>query len=158
MEIVSLLVFFKIFRTSDNVPGVDAAPTITPISSHGLYIDSKNDKDLTCVTVPLATNTSIACNIPKDVDLVSSLPIAIIPSVNVGLYNGIVLNTDYSAMEPYTTSMCNGFGKRFGVPFWDKHSSWLCRKITSLELISCYSIDIRYLMNSICQHQLNSKR
>ena len=131
-------------------------PTINTNSRYGLHIDSKNEMDLTCVTVPLTTNTSIACSIHNDTNPVFSLPIAIIPSTHASLENGVALDTDYPKMEPHTTSVCTSFGKRFGVPFLDRHGSWLCRKITSLELIACYSINVKYLISSIGQHQLDS--
>ena len=70
----------------------NVALAINPTSSYGLHVDNKNDEDPTCVIVPLTTNVSIACNIHDDHESVSSLPIAIISSRDVGMDSGIALD------------------------------------------------------------------
>ena len=106
-------VCFQISRPSDKVLMANAAPNISPSSSYGFHIDSKNNDDLTCTSFPLTNYVSIACNIPNNHTPVSSLPIEMIPSMDIGLDSGIVLDTDYHAIEPTSGGSCKSFGKKY---------------------------------------------
>ena len=90
---------------------IDSSSAITPSSGYGLHIDSTNDEDLTYIMVPLTTDLSIACDIPKDSNPFNSLPISIILSSSISHNSGIILGKDYRAMEPSTTFICTAFGK-----------------------------------------------
>ena len=129
-------VYFKISRPLDKVLMTNDSPEISPSSIYGLHIDSKNNEDLTCTSFPLTTDVSIAFNISNNHTLVSSLPIAMIPSMDIGLDGGIVLDPDYPTMEPTSGGSCKVFGNIFGVPFLAKHGACIYRQITSLELLS----------------------
>ena len=93
-------VCFQISRPSDKVLMANDVPDISFSSSYGLYINSKNNEDLTCTSFPLTTDIFIAFNIPNTHTIVSSIPITMIPSMDIGLDSGIVLDPDYPAMEP----------------------------------------------------------
>ena len=87
----------------------NTAPESSPSSSYGLHIDSKNNEDLTCTSLPLTTDVSIACNIYNNHTPMSSLPIEMTPSIDIGLDSGIVLDTDYPAMKSTSGGSCKDF-------------------------------------------------
>ena len=102
-------VYFQISRPSDKALMANTAPDISLSSSYGLHIDSKKNEDLTCTSFPLTTNVSIACNISNNHTIMSSLPIAMIPSMDISLDSGIILDLDYPAMEPTSDGSCKFF-------------------------------------------------
>ena len=120
-------VCFKISLTSDIMPMSNAAPDISNSPSYGLYIDSRNNDDLTCPSFPFTADVSVVCPISQNYAPVTSLPIAMILSKNIGLDSGIVLGPDYPAIESSSSGSCTTFGIRFGIPFLAKHGVWLCR-------------------------------
>ena len=77
----------------------NAALDIIPSSSYGLRIYIKNNEDLTCTSLPLTADISIAYHIPQDHTPVTGLLISMIPSRDIGADSGIVLDTDSPAME-----------------------------------------------------------
>lgn len=148
-------VCLQICEQSDRICHEQLDPSTPVAVGYGSCINSKFNNDLTCNFIPLITSVAHACAVSSCSKRTLGRPIAKIHSEEIGLCDGTVLDADYPAIELITGGGSSLFGNRFGVPFCDEHGAWLCRGITSIEIISCYSINTSSLMGRTCHHNLD---
>ena len=107
---------------------------------YGLHIDSHSNDESTFSIVKLPSDILTSHHTPTSVDYDLCLHIATVVRDDPSYGDSVVLHPDYPASEPLVVNVITSFGKRFGVPFQVSHGPWFTRSLSSMKLLSCYSI------------------